>query len=72
VMFDEHHASATATLLGWLESVGVRSCGRYGAWIYNSMEDSLLSGLAAAQWAEGQLDEAAATESIARREAVRK
>jgi protoporphyrinogen oxidase len=68
VLFDEHHAEATATLLGWLAERGIRSCGRYGAWIYNSMEDCLLSGLAAAQWAEGQLDEAAATESIARRE----
>ncbi|MFV8751868.1 protoporphyrinogen/coproporphyrinogen oxidase [Nannocystaceae bacterium ST9] len=71
VMFDEQHASATARLLGWLDSLGVRSCGRYGAWIYNSMEDSLLSGLAAAQWAEGRLEQAAATESIARREATR-
>lgn len=72
VLFDEHHAEATATLLSWLENLGIRSCGRYGAWIYNSMEDCLLSGLAAAQWAGGQHDEAAATESIARRERVRK
>jgi hypothetical protein len=71
VLFDERHASATATLLSWLEGLGIRSCGRYGAWIYNSMEDSLLSGLAAAQWAAGRLDQAAATESIARREPPR-
>lgn len=68
VMFDEAHAAATARLLAWLEGQGVRSCGRYGAWIYNSMEDSLLSGLAAAQWAEGRHEAAAATESVARRE----
>ncbi|MCA9691691.1 MAG: FAD-dependent oxidoreductase [Myxococcales bacterium] len=51
VVFDDAHAAATATLLGWLEGVGVRSCGRYGAWIYNSMEDSMLQGQAAARWA---------------------
>lgn len=69
VVFDEDHAQATATIFAWLERVGVRSCGRYGAWIYNSMEDSLLSGLAAARWADGDVDEAAATEAVARREA---
>jgi protoporphyrinogen oxidase len=68
VVFDEDHARATATIGAWLERVGVRSCGRYGAWIYNSMEDSLLSGLAAARWADGHADEAAATEAVARRE----
>lgn len=69
VVFDEDHAPATSTIFAWLERVGVRSCGRYGAWIYNSMEDSILSGLAAAQWALGHTDAAAATESLARREA---
>jgi protoporphyrinogen oxidase len=70
VVFDEDHARATATISAWLERVGVRSCGRYGAWIYNSMEDSLLSGLAAARWADGHADEAAATEAVARRESA--
>lgn len=70
VVFDEDHAPATATIFAWLDRVGLRSCGRYGAWIYNSMEDSILSGLAAAQWADGQLKAAAATESLARRELV--
>jgi hypothetical protein len=69
VVFDEDHAQATATIMTWLAQVGVRSCGRYGAWIYNSMEDSVLSGLAAARWADGDADEAAATEAVARREA---
>jgi protoporphyrinogen oxidase len=69
VVFDEDHAPATATIMSWLAQVGVRSCGRYGAWIYNSMEDSVLSGLAAARWADGHADEAAATEAVARREA---
>lgn len=71
VVFDEDHAPATAKISAWLEGVGVRSCGRYGAWIYNSMEDSMLSGLAAARWADGHAEEAAATEAIARREPTR-
>lgn len=69
VVFDEDHGPATATITRWLDGVGVRSCGRYGAWIYNSMEDSVLSGLAAAQWAAGRAEEAAQTEAVARREA---
>ena len=36
----------------WLRGVGVRACGRYGAWIYNSMEDSIIQGMEAAAWAE--------------------
>ncbi|WP_172302638.1 NAD(P)-binding protein [Pseudenhygromyxa sp. WMMC2535] len=71
VVFDEDHGPATATIFDWLARVGVRSCGRYGAWIYNSMEDSMLSGLAAAQWAVGEDEDAAATEAVARREAGR-
>lgn len=70
VVFDEDHAPATATIFAWLDRVGVRSCGRYGAWIYNSMEDSILSGIAAAQWVDGQVDAAAATESLARRQSL--
>jgi len=67
VVFDDAHGPATATIFSWLTQVGLRSCGRYGAWIYNSMEDSMLSGLAAAQWASGHEDQAAATEASARR-----
>lgn len=50
VVFDDHYQSARATILDWLEAEGIRSCGRYGAWIYNSMEDSILQGMEAAQW----------------------
>ncbi len=50
VVFDEGYASARAALFAHLEGLGIRSCGRYGAWIYNSMEDSILSGMEAAQW----------------------
>lgn len=50
VVFDEAHATATATIHGWLAEQGVLSCGRYGAWVYSSMEDALLDGMEAAAW----------------------
>lgn len=52
VLFDDAYAPATATIHEWLASVGIRACGRYGAWIYNSMEDSIIQGMEAAAWAE--------------------
>ncbi len=55
VVFDDAHAAATRTILEWLEAAGIRSCGRYGAWVYNSMEDSVIAGREAAAWAEGQV-----------------
>ncbi len=51
VVFDDAHAAATRTIFAWLEQVGIRSCGRYGAWVYNSMEDSVIQGREAAAWA---------------------
>ncbi len=51
VLFDDACHEATATIHQWLASVGgVRSCGRYGAWVYNSMEDSIIQGMEAAAW----------------------
>lgn len=50
VVFDDEHAAATETILSWLAAHGIRSCGRYGAWVYSSMEDALLDGMEAAQW----------------------
>ncbi len=55
VVFDDDHAAAVRDIQTWLASVGVRSCGRYGAWTYNSMEDSMIQGRDAAAWAEGQV-----------------
>lgn len=52
VLFDDACREATATIHAWLRQVGVRSCGRYGAWTYNSMEDSIIEGMEAAAWAE--------------------
>ena len=55
VVFDDDHAAATRTIFTWLAQVGIRSCGRYGAWVYNSMEDSVIQGREAAAWSEGQV-----------------
>jgi protoporphyrinogen oxidase len=53
VLFDDACREATAVIHDWLAQVGgVRSCGRYGAWTYNSMEDSIIQGMEAAAWAE--------------------
>ncbi|MCX4244811.1 protoporphyrinogen/coproporphyrinogen oxidase [Paraliomyxa miuraensis] len=52
VLFDDACHEATTTIHAWLGRVGVRACGRYGAWTYNSMEDSIIQGMEAAAWAE--------------------
>jgi protoporphyrinogen oxidase len=44
VVFDESYEEAVGTIFPYLESHCILSCGRYGGWIYNSMEDSLLAG----------------------------
>lgn len=55
VVFDDHHAAATRTIFAWLAQVGIHSCGRYGAWVYNSMEDSVIQGREAASWATASM-----------------
>ncbi|MBC8071647.1 MAG: hypothetical protein IAG13_25200, partial [Deltaproteobacteria bacterium] len=50
VVFDEAHGPATTAIHGWLGAQGIRSCGRYGAWVYSSMEDALQDGMEAAAW----------------------
>jgi protoporphyrinogen oxidase len=52
VMFDEHHREATETIGAWLHGLGIRSCGRYGSWTYNSMEDAIVAGMEAARWTQ--------------------
>ncbi len=49
VIFDERYEAALATIQPYLEQRRIYSRGRYGAWIYNAMEDSLLSGRATAE-----------------------
>jgi protoporphyrinogen oxidase len=44
VIFDESYEQALADIFPYLELHRIYSCGRYGSWIYNAMEDSLLAG----------------------------
>ena len=49
VIFDDRYDDALARIMPWLGSVGITSTGRYGAWVYSSMEDALLDGKRAAR-----------------------
>lgn len=44
VVFDDNYYSAVDTIIKYLESNDVFPRGRYGSWIYNAMEDSILAG----------------------------
>lgn len=44
VVFDDHYYSSVETITKYLESNDVFPRGRYGSWIYNAMEDSILAG----------------------------
>ncbi len=59
VVFDEHRQSCLKDLLGYLESRNIFSAGRYGKWDYYSMEDSILSGKAAAEGVLARMEKAA-------------
>jgi protoporphyrinogen oxidase len=62
VVFDVHRQTRLQNLLDYLESRDIFAAGRYGRWEYFSMEDSILSGKAAA---ERVIARAAATRSLA-------
>jgi UDP-galactopyranose mutase len=49
VVFDRHRQKYLGPLIDYLESVNIHTAGRYGRWDYHSMEDSILSGKAAAE-----------------------
>jgi protoporphyrinogen oxidase len=49
VLFDHHHATATATVQAHFHRHGVQLAGRYGKWEYSSMEDAIVSGRDAAR-----------------------
>jgi protoporphyrinogen oxidase len=49
VIFDEAYEASLAAIHAYLEQRGILSVGRYGEWIYNAMEDSLLAGKRAAE-----------------------
>lgn len=55
VVFDRHRQSCIQGLTDYLASQDIYSCGRYGRWDYFSMEDSILSGKAAAEAIEEKL-----------------
>lgn len=50
VVFDAAWERARRTILDWLAGQAILGCGRYGAWIYNGMEDCLIAGRDAATW----------------------
>jgi protoporphyrinogen oxidase len=49
VIFDKNRTPSTQRLLSYLESQGVQSIGRFGAWKYSYMEEAILEGKAAAE-----------------------
>jgi protoporphyrinogen oxidase len=44
VVFDDHYYGAVDLITRYLESFDIYPRGRYGSWIYNAMEDSILAG----------------------------
>jgi protoporphyrinogen oxidase len=48
VIYDQSYAAARKTALDFYASRGVQSIGRYGKWVYSSMEDALIDGRVAA------------------------
>jgi protoporphyrinogen oxidase len=44
VVFDDNYYSCVDTLIKYFEANDVYPRGRYGSWIYNAMEDSILAG----------------------------
>ncbi len=49
VVFDHHRQRHLEDLVLYLKSLDIHTAGRYGQWDYYSMEDSILSGKAAAE-----------------------
>ena len=60
VVFDRHYFPARDAILPWLLERGVHSLGRYGGWVYSSMEDALMDGFRYAQ----ELTPTAASETV--------
>jgi protoporphyrinogen oxidase len=44
VVFDDHYYKSVETITRYLEANDIFPRGRYGSWIYNAMEDSILAG----------------------------
>lgn len=54
VVFDKHYFPAKDTIFPWLLDRGVHSLGRYGGWVYSSMEDALMDGYSYARSLAGK------------------
>ena len=51
VIFDrQFYEASRRTVLDWLATKAVLTCGRWGGWNYGGMEDAMLEGKAAAQY----------------------
>lgn len=44
VIYDRHRQKVLPEAMSYLEALGIYSTGRYGAWVYGSMEDAILQG----------------------------
>ena len=49
IIFDLDRSAALATVLGYLDELGIATCGRYGRWGYHWTDESFVSGEEAAQ-----------------------
>ena len=49
IIFDHDRSEALATVLGYLDELGIATCGRYGRWGYHWTDESFTSGEEAAQ-----------------------
>ena len=49
VIFSDDRESSRQALIDYMEANSIFPAGRYGRWEYHSMEDSILSGTAAAE-----------------------
>lgn len=52
-IMDHAYGAARTTILDWLQTQRILSVGRYGAWIYDSMEGALQAGRDAARQIDG-------------------
>ena len=57
VVFDDAYFGAKEAILPFLQQAGVASLGRYGAWVYASMEDAMWDGYQSARAAIAQASE---------------
>lgn len=57
VVYDRHRQKVLPEAHSYLESLGIYSTGRYGAWVYGSMEDAILQGKGVAEKIRGRMGE---------------